>query len=802
LTTARLLRSEGYEVFEAKTGADALALAAQKRPELIMLDRVLPDMDGIEVCARIKQAASLAGIKVVLTSGLNAHVTDRADGLDTTGADGYITRPLPDKELIARVTSFVRQARPSAAPRRRAEPALRGQSPNASGRENVDFEALLHEIEVHQAELEMQNSELRSAQRKLEQERDHYYRLYHNAPVGYAVLDDKAVIQAGNLTLAEMIGIEIAALTGTSFVEFVAPEHRDTFLGRLRAFYRDARGKSMQLDLVRADGTTLPVQMSDSAVEHQVTESAAVVHVALTDASGQAAAESARRTSETRLREAERIARLGHFVYDADAGVLVPSTSLCSLLGISPTQPLDLAGMQALHHPDDRAGVEDWLRVCHQASVGAVHHHDYRIVRQNGRVVHVRAHGRVEGGTGARVVATVQDTTESRQLRASLAQADRLSSMGLLAAGVAHEINNPLGYVLANLEHLGDHLPRLFETAGNLPEPGFPNCAELLSDLLKALDAAIHGTRRIRDTVHDLNTFSRVEADTPAPVDVNRCLDVAINMAAHQLKHRARLVRDYGTIPAVCATEGRLAQVFLNLLINAGHAIGEGNAKGNQIRVRSWSDGTTVCASVSDTGRGIPIEHQDKLFEPFFTTKQVGVGSGLGLPISRSLVERFGGSIEVESELGAGTKVTVRLPAETSVRAALSPRTLTGRVLVIDDEDLVRTAMCRVLADFDAVAVAGVAEARTLLENDTDFDAILCDIMMPGGSGTELHAWLRDHHPRLARHTVFITGGAFTPRTREYLRSTQHIALEKSCGADRLKQVVAEIVLHARAATE
>ncbi len=421
---------------------------------------------------------------------------------------------------------------------------------------------------------------------------------------------------------------------------------------------------------------------------------------------------------------------------------------------------------------------------------------------------------RVEVGGRAFLQASIRDMTEWRNMQSQVAQADRLSSMGMLAAGVAHEINNPLSYVLYNLESVADDLPgisstiRELQTRLNAPEgvdgatPPLDELARavnpaLLDDIQARFRDALGGVHRIRDIARGLGTFSRVEKDQTVPVDLMHVIEVAINMAYNEIKYRARLVKDYGRIPVVLASEGRLSQVFLNLIINATHAIEEGDVEHNQIRVRTWSENGQVLAEVRDTGSGIAPEDLERLFEPFFTTKKIGVGSGLGLAISRSIVESYGGSIEVKSQAGKGTSFTIRLPVRTEPveTVAKSPGKDTedkvrGRILIVDDEKGIRVAVERMLREHETVQAASGAEAKVLLEKDQGFDLILCDMMMSDISGMDLHQWLAGFYPDLARKLIFITGGAFTPRARDYLAGIENMRLEKPFDVVNFKKIV------------
>jgi PAS domain S-box-containing protein len=415
---------------------------------------------------------------------------------------------------------------------------------------------------------------------------------------------------------------------------------------------------------------------------------------------------------------------------------------------------------------------------------------------------------------------------ERERLQASLAQSDRMASMGTLAAGVAHEINNPLSYVLYNVESVVEDLPRLAdvvrrchdalsrhlgpdEAARALGEQPDTGLAAAIDDVVDRLREAASGARRIKDIARGLGTFSRVDRDEVMPVQLQPVIEQALNMAFNQIKYRARVVKDYASIPPVLASDGKLAQVFLNLFINAAHAIDEGHVEANEIRVRTWAEGEAVFAEVSDTGKGIAPEHHDRIFQPFFTTKEVGVGSGLGLSIVRNIVTGFGGEISFSSEPGKGTRFVIRLPrlprdwqtGKASTKEA-APRSSTtrGRILVADDERGIRAAIERMLGrDHQVVTAASGEEARAILEQDRRFDLIFCDLMMPRVSGMELHAWLAERDAELAAQVVFITGGAFTPGASEYLARVGNLRLEKPFDTAAFKKLTDELLLAATA---
>jgi len=387
----------------------------------------------------------------------------------------------------------------------------------------------------------------------------------------------------------------------------------------------------------------------------------------------------------------------------------------------------------------------------------------------------------------AYLVVVAREVTERKQLEAQLAQSDRLASVGVLAAGVAHEINNPLVYIMNNLSYVLTHMPDGYD------------------ELVSALREARSGAERVRDIVKDLKTFSRSDSEKMEPMDVRAILDSAIKVAHNEIRHRAQLVRHYDEIPAVDANT-RLGQVFLNLILNAAHAIGEGDVSNNQItvRVERRDAQNQVLVSIQDTGVGIPGDRLSKIFDPFFTTKPVGVGTGLGLSICRNITEALGGHIEVTSEVGVGSTFTVSLPYSmqrvagqmqpSSRPPAQSTRSL--RVLVVDDDVFVARSIRRLLRPQHDVTLALSGRQALGLIRNADYDVIFCDVMMPEMTGMELHAAVSKQNEKLSERFVFITGGPFTPEARQLFDSVTNPCIQKPFTPTDLANVL-ESAIHA-----
>lgn len=270
----------------------------------------------------------------------------------------------------------------------------------------------------------------------------------------------------------------------------------------------------------------------------------------------------------------------------------------------------------------------------------------------------------------------IASNIKQQELQAGMAHVERLVATGELAAGVAHEINNPLAFVIANLTHLARELPEVFDqlraqASGLTPAPGDPLGPEALEDLLQALAEAREGADRVKLVVRDLKSLSRVDEAERGEVDVRRVVEGSIRLVRNEIRQRARLVTDFVEVPRIVANEARQGQVFLNLAMNAAQAIPEGAAEQNELRIStSVDDEGRVVVDVTDTGVGIPPHLLSRIFEPFFTTKPVGLGTGLGLSICETIVSALGGSLAVESEVGKGTTFRVTLPPSRSLTAA------------------------------------------------------------------------------------------------------------------------------------
>ena len=438
--------------------------------------------------------------------------------------------------------------------------------------------------------------------------------------------------------------------------------------------------------------------------------------------------------------------------------------------------------------------------------------HDFLVKGSLARLVPAIERERREAGVRA----------ERKKMHEQLLISERMASLGMLAAGVAHEINNPLGILLTNLELATEQLTRLVQQgeaasaggeAGEAGETGGDRGSSAppvrLAELNQLIEEAQEAAERVRLIARDLRTLSRSnDEEQPETLEIHRVLEASIRMAANEIRHRARLIRDYGAVPPVTGNQAKLGQVFINLLVNAAHAIPEGTSTTNEIQIitRTDNDGRAV-VEVRDTGSGIAQSTLPRIFDAFFTTKPGSAGTGLGLAICHRIITAHGGAISAESEVGRGSVFRTVLPpaagkaapaslvSPTVVHAGSEARGRRRRILVVDDEEVLGVTIKRTLSgEHEVTAVTTAREALHLLGGEAQFDLVLCDLMMPEMTGMELYQELLRLQPEQAKKFVFMTGGSFTESATQFLTRISNPTIEKPIRAAKLRSLVRDLV--------
>ena len=389
---------------------------------------------------------------------------------------------------------------------------------------------------------------------------------------------------------------------------------------------------------------------------------------------------------------------------------------------------------------------------------------------------------RVARCDAASAVVMVRDHTDQARLNARLRAADRMASIGTLAAGVAHEINNPLAYVITNLDVLAETMHE----------------GEREPELRAIVDEARSGAHRVREIVRDLKVFCHPSPGGDGRADVRRALETALRLAANEIRHRAQVVIQIDSMPAAIGDESRLGQVFLNLLSNAAQAIEPGDASNNEIRIVARAEAGTIVVEIMDTGCGLPVGGEVRIFDPFVTTKPIGVGTGLGLSICQRIITSLGGEIVASSRDPRGALFRVSLPAEpTGVAPVLEPRptraaapTRSCRILIIDDDQFVAAALVRGLKSHDVQAVTDPSTALQCLLAGEPFDVVLCDIMMPERTGVEIYEAAIRERPELASAFIFMSGGVFSARELRFLERVPNARIDKPFDIAEIRRLI------------
>lgn len=373
-----------------------------------------------------------------------------------------------------------------------------------------------------------------------------------------------------------------------------------------------------------------------------------------------------------------------------------------------------------------------------------------------------------------------------------MARADRMASVGQVAAGVAHEINNPLAYIAGNVEFLEQ----------NLEGASGEELERLRPELLEAAAEARQGIRRVGLIVRDLKTFSRENVEALDVVDLNEVLRSALRISDNEIRHRARLETLFPEAPVhVLGNETRLVQVFLNLLVNAAQAIEPGAPDAHRVSVEvDVTDPKACTVVIRDTGCGMTPDVLERAMDPFFTTKPPGVGTGLGLSVCRSIVEQLRGTLSLSSEPNRGTVARVCFNRTTArpqravpdvPQRPESPKEPV-RILIIDDDPMVVRAMERLLRGHDLTTTANGSDAISAIAAGAHFDLILCDLMMPGITGVDVYEQLAALGRGIEERIVFLTGGAYTDRTRDFLASVPNPCVEKPVSSKGLAAILAK----------
>jgi PAS domain S-box-containing protein len=824
---AFLLQKVGFKIDCAGDGVEALELARQLLPDVIVSDVLMPRLDGFGLCVAVRKEPALRDTPIILAS--NSYVEGPDHELARrAGANALVVRTPELREVVAALREH-----DAAATREPIRAAAERDTELARQRMRRVTRQLERQVTLYTGA--SQRAALLSAELSvlsgISEALAHHHDIVEALRLVMAACFDAGGISIGALHLAESAGVGgsrvirfgaarampdrdlegllapgsplYAGLQASPVVvvpsDAVAAEVGERLLDRIgaaSALLAPLTSKGELLGLLVMASHSVELLSDDrvvfaQAVAGQISQALALARAfAAKDRSERAA-----RQHVTVLNSVLESIADGVVVADEAGKILVWNPAAAEILGPRPaddevaTMSRELGLVMAdrvTPMPPGDAPLEAAMR---GATVERVELFRRGERSPEGGWLEINARplkderGEVHGG-----VAVYRDVTVEKATQAQLMVSDRMASVGMLAAGVAHEINNPLATVMLNLELIDQEIGEL---------DGQLTCGDLLADLKTELADAREGATRVRQIVRDLRIFSRAEEEQRAAVDIERVLESSLRMAWNEIRHRAQVVRDFAEVPPVIANESRLGQVFLNLVVNAAQSIPEGQADKNQIRVRTALVGGKVRVEITDTGAGMTPEVQGRLFTPFFTTKPAGVGTGLGLMICQRLITSIGGEITVDSEVGRGSTFRVTLPAVGEVTATEAtvpaPAATEHRrhVLVVDDEPMICAAVARALRpEHEVTSLTSASEALARIRAGARFDVIVCDMMMPVMTGMDLHEQVHACAPDQARRMIFLTGGAFTPKARGFLDGIDNPRLEKPFDVDHLRAVI------------
>lgn len=611
-------------------------------------------------------------------------------------------------------------------------------TPDAAAIESTE---ILQDLRTQKSALEARHDQLQRMQTELVCSHAHYHALFNDGPIAHVITDDRWRITDANKRAIDLFGPE---LPGRLVLSLKVDGQLTHFLASLR-FGDVERADALPL---RGPGGIFYARVVARRIDRGFV-------LAIEDVSESRQAQQALLASQIRLQRMLAASPDGIAVVRHNR-VLFVNPAMSELLG---------ASQEALLRRAFNANLTPGTPTLDDTPCARIELH---MQDSTGASLPVECHTvEIEYEGHIAMLVTCRDLTERRRIEAKLAQSERLANMGMLIAGVAHELNNPLTYVHANLdmlvEQFGDETPELRRLA----------------------EEARLGTQRLANIVTDLRTFE-VGGDEIAPVCINAVVTDAIRMAMPKTEGVVRITPDLGQLPSIRGAGERLGQVVLNLIINASMAMPPARATvDNRIWIRTYATQNELCISIQDNGVGIAADDLQQLFDPFFTTRKCEGGTGLGLTISSSLIQRMGGFIDVQSEAGDGARFVVHLPHiadKVLVRAAVAgavAESIAGqvaaaatvpsppvpqpdgtlRILIVEDEPSIAMVLERVLCDLGTVELieSGSAAIRHLSEG-ADFDVILSDLMMPDGNGEELAAWVASNRPELVPQFVMMSG--------------------------------------------
>ena len=632
-------------------------------------------------------------------------------------------------------------------------------------------------------------TEQKKAEEALLEAKEFSENLITSARDGISVLDTRGVHVDVNPALCEMTGFLREELIGVGRPHPYWPPEQYEEIDRNFQKTVAADFKDVELTFMRKNGERFPVIVSPSAVKDKHGNIISYF-ASVKDITERKQAEEDIRESEARYRELLDTAMDGFWLLDTQGHLLEVNQTYCHMSGYSEQELLAMSIID-LEATENAANTANHIqRVLEQG----YDRFETRHRRKDGSLFDIEASVQYRDVEGGRMVVFMRDITERKQaevenlrLREKAEMSSRLAAIGEMAAGIAHEINNPLTGVIGFSELLADR-------------------QDLPADVQEELKIISGGGNRVKDIVRRMLTFARQNKPVKASANINELIDNTLEIRSYVLRTaNIEVIRNYDpSLPWVTVDPGQMQQVFLNLIVNAEYAMKKAHGKGTLVITTEKNDGH-ISISFKDDGMGMSQETKAKVFNPFFTTKQVNEGTGLGLSLSRSIILEHDGTIEVESEPGQGTTFIITLPVtpadegkapELTVDSQTSPENFkSARILVVDDEEGIRKLVSTILVKSGHVVdVTGDSvDAFEKLGSNT-YDVIICDIRIPGMSGMEVYKLTLEAHPELTGKFIFITGDTSDETTRVFLEKNKLTYVTKPFDKNNLMKKVQELL--------
>jgi len=613
---------------------------------------------------------------------------------------------------------------------------------------------------------------------------DKYFNLIEHAADGIAILQD-GVFKLVNTALIRMSGYDKKELLGMPFTQILTPQSQKLTMARYQARLASKKVRSVyEIKAVSKDGKILDIEINAALTEY---EGRVADEIIIRDITERKQAEKALADEATRRRILVDQSRDGIVVLDQDGKVYEANKQFADMLGYTAEEvrKLSVLDWEYLYPPEQ---VLEMVRTVDEAG----DHFETKHRRKDGSTydVEISTNGAVVAGQKL-IFCVCRDITERKQaeeredqLQQELNMAGRLASIGQLAAGVAHEINNPLTGVIG-FSHL--------MLSRDIPD-----------DMKQDLQVIHSEAQRVAKIVENLLVFAHQRKTGREYIAINDIITRVLELRAYEMKVNNIEVENQldPNLPATVADAGQLQQVFLNIILNAEHFMVKAHNRGKLLVKTERIDGK-IRVSFTDDGAGIGKENLDKIFNPFFTTKEVGNGTGLGLSVCHGIITQHKGRIYAQSELGKGATFVIELPvvaepaqadkATETPKKSQKPRE--SKILVVDDEAAILTFLRRLLTDMGH-NVETINNADTALERlkTERYSLILLDIKLPGMSGIELYQQIEKIAPALTRRVMFITGDIMEGTTHDFLEKAGVPHITKPIDIEELKKMMNSIL--------